>query len=441
MTTHQRIAGLWLPLITPFNDGQLDETSLTRLVRHYAAEPVDGLILAATTGEGLMLDETETERLVAITAGTRDRALPIFLGISGADTRKVAAAIARSASWPIDGYLIPCPYYVRPPQDGLYRHFATLAGATGRPIIVYNIPYRTGVNLANATLLRLAELPNIVGVKDCCVDQAQSFDLMRARPPGFAVLTGEDALFYGAIAHGADGGILAAAHVETARFAAVRNALIAGRREAEIEKAAAECRALGSQSLAIRTDVTRENDVERLVGTAVERYGRLDVAFNNAGFQERRAPLEQQGNTVYDDVFDANVRSIFLCFRHQLPVMFAHGQGRIVVNASVSGLRNPNPGLSLYSASKAAAISLMRSAAMEAAPRGVGINAIAPGRVITDMMLRSGVGDMSSVAAALPLRRMGRPEEVAEAVVWLLSDAASYVVGHVLAADGGFLAS
>jgi NAD(P)-dependent dehydrogenase (short-subunit alcohol dehydrogenase family) len=217
--------------------------------------------------------------------------------------------------------------------------------------------------------------------------------------------------------------------------------LIAGRREAEIEKAAAECRALGSQSLAIRTDVTRENDVERLVGTAVERYGRLDVAFNNAGFQERRAPLEQQGNTVYDDVFDANVRSIFLCFRHQLPVMFAHGQGRIVVNASVSGLRNPNPGLSLYSASKAAAISLMRSAAMEAAPRGVGINAIAPGRVITDMMLRSGVGDMSSVAAALPLRRMGRPEEVAEAVVWLLSDAASYVVGHVLAADGGFLAS
>jgi NAD(P)-dependent dehydrogenase (short-subunit alcohol dehydrogenase family) len=217
--------------------------------------------------------------------------------------------------------------------------------------------------------------------------------------------------------------------------------LIAGRREAEIESAAAKCRALGAQSLAIRADVTRENDVERLVGTAVERYGGLDVAFNNAGFQERRAPLEEQGDAVYDDVFDANVRSIFLCLRHQLPVMFARGQGRIVVNASVSGLRNPNPGLSLYSASKAAAISLMRSAAMEAAPRGVRINAIAPGRVVTDMMLRSGVGDMSSVAAGLPLRRMGAPEEVGEAVVWLLSDAASYVVGHVLAADGGFLAS
>jgi 4-hydroxy-tetrahydrodipicolinate synthase len=231
MTTHQRIAGLWLPLITPFNDGQLDETSLTRLVRHYAAAPIDGLILAATTGEGLTLDQDETERLVAVTAAARDRALPMYLCVSGADTRKVAAALARSASWPIDGYLIPCPYYVRPPQEGLHRHFAALAGATDKPIIVYNIPYRTGVNLANATLLRLAELPNIVGVKDCCVDQAQSFDLMRARPPGFAVLTGEDALFYGAIAHGADGGILAAAHVETARFAAVRNALVAGRRE------------------------------------------------------------------------------------------------------------------------------------------------------------------------------------------------------------------
>lgn len=231
MSTHQRLAGVWLPLITPFKDGRLDETSLARLVRHYTAEPIDGLILAATTGEGLTLDEAETERLIGVVAAARDRALPMFLGLSGADTRKVAGALARTALWPIDGYLVACPYYVRPPQEGLYRHFAALAAATDRPIIVYNIPYRTGVNLANATLLRLAELPNIVGVKDCCAEQMQTFDLLRARPEGFAVLTGEDALFYGAIAHGADGGILAAAHVETARFAAVRSALVNGRRE------------------------------------------------------------------------------------------------------------------------------------------------------------------------------------------------------------------
>ena len=217
--------------------------------------------------------------------------------------------------------------------------------------------------------------------------------------------------------------------------------LIAGRRESEIEEAAAACRDLGVEALAVRTDVRREDEVERLVRTAIDRYGGLDVAFNNAGFQERRAPLETQDGAVYDEVFDSNVRSVFLCLRHQLPVMFARGKGRIVVNASVSGVRNPNPGFSLYSASKAAVISLVRSAAMEAAPRGVRINAIAPGRVITDMMLRAGVGDMASVAAGLPLRRMGNPEEVAEAVVWLLSEAASYVVGHVLAADGGFLAS
>ncbi len=231
MPTHRPIAGVWLPLITPFKDGRLDETSLARLVRHYAAEPIDGMILAATTGEGMTLDEAETERVIAIATAARERALPMYLGVCGADTRKVAAALARTADWPIDGYLITSPYYVRPPQEGLYRHFATLAGATDKPIIVYNIPYRTGVNLANATLLRLAELPNIVGVKDCCADQMQTFDLLRARPDGFAVLTGEDALFYGVVTHGADGGILAAAHVETARYAAVRNTLIAGRRE------------------------------------------------------------------------------------------------------------------------------------------------------------------------------------------------------------------
>ena len=223
-----RIQGLWLPLITPFRDGALDEVSLRRMARHYLAAPVDGLILAATTGEGLTLDEDETARLVTIVAAEVAGRIPVYLGLSGSDTRKMVKALARTASWPVDGYLIACPYYTRPSQEGLYRHFAALASETARPILVYNIPYRTGVNLGNDTLLRLAELPTIAGVKDCCVDQAQSFDLMRAKPEGFAVMTGEDALFYGALTQGADGGILAAAHVDTARFAAVRDALIGG---------------------------------------------------------------------------------------------------------------------------------------------------------------------------------------------------------------------
>ncbi|MCA1476263.1 SDR family NAD(P)-dependent oxidoreductase [Bradyrhizobium sp. NBAIM08] len=217
--------------------------------------------------------------------------------------------------------------------------------------------------------------------------------------------------------------------------------VVAGRREAEIEATAAACRELGTEAIALQTDITKKDEVARLVGTAVGRCGRLDVAFNNAGFQERRALLGEQGTEIYDSVFDTNVRALFLCLRHQLPAMLAQGRGSIVVNTSVSGVRNPNPGFSLYSASKAAAISLTRSAAMENAPRGIRINAIAPGRVVTDMMLRAGVGDVATVSAGLPLRRMGSPEEVAEAVVWLSSDASSYVVGHVLAADGGFLAS
>ena len=230
-----RIEGLWLPLITPFRDGALDERSLRRIVRHYLGQPVDGMILAATTGEGLTIDDDETERLIAIVAAETAGRIPVFLGLSGSDTRKVVKGLARTASWPVDGYLIACPYYTRPSQSGLHHHFAALAGETARPIMIYNIPYRTGVNLANETLLRLAELANIVGVKDCCADQVQSFDLMRARPDGFAVMTGEDALLYAALTQGADGGILAAAHVETARFAAIRQMLLAGDHRAALQ--------------------------------------------------------------------------------------------------------------------------------------------------------------------------------------------------------------
>jgi len=231
----RRIEGLWLPLVTPFRDGALDERSLRRLARHYLGQPVDGMILAATTGEGLTIDEDETERLTAIVAIEVAGRIPVFLGLSGSDTRKVAKALAHTAPWPVDGYLIACPYYTRPSQAGLYHHFAALAGETARPIMIYNIPYRTGVNLANDTLLRLAELPNIVGVKDCCADQVQSFDLMRARPDGFAVMTGEDALLYAALTQGGDGAILASAHVETARFAAIRQMLLAGDHRAALQ--------------------------------------------------------------------------------------------------------------------------------------------------------------------------------------------------------------
>ena len=216
--------------------------------------------------------------------------------------------------------------------------------------------------------------------------------------------------------------------------------VMAGRRQSEGDKAVAALSEIGAIGRFIPTDVTRPADLAALHAAILQEFGRLDVAFNNAGYQEPRAPLAEQDAALYDRVFDTNVRSVYLCLQHQIPIMARQGKGAIVINTSVSGLRNPNPGLALYSASKAALVSLTRSAAMEYAPMGVRINAVAPGRVVTDMMLASKIMDMGAVAAGLPLRRMGQPEEVAEAVVGLASDAASFVVGHVLCADGGFMA-
>ncbi|MCL6706191.1 glucose 1-dehydrogenase [Pseudomonas sp. R2.Fl] len=234
-------------------------------------------------------------------------------------------------------------------------------------------------------------------------------------------------------------GIGLAAALQMAREGA-RGVVIAARREAEGEAAASACRELGADSVFVPTDVSSEDEVARLVGQTLDRFGRLDAVFNNAGYQERRAPIETQTDEVYARVFDTNVRGVFYCLRHQIPAMLESGGGAIVINASVSGIRNPNPGFAIYNASKAAVIAMMRTAALENAARGLRINAVAPGRVVTDMMLSAGVGDMSAIAATLPLKRMGTPEEVAEAAVWLLSDQSSYAVGHVLAVDGGFLA-
>ena len=220
-----QLQGLWLPLITPFRDGELDEPSLRRLVRHYVDRPVDGLILAATSGEGMALGSAELERLVYVVraelSGGR-RTMPICLGLSGAATAKMLDALDETAAWPIDGYLIASPYYTRPSQRGLVRHFEALADHASWPIALYNIPYRTAVNLTNETLLRLAEHPNIVGIKDCSADRAQSVEFLARRPAGFRVLTGEDAHYHEALTDGADGAILLSAHLETEAFASVQ---------------------------------------------------------------------------------------------------------------------------------------------------------------------------------------------------------------------------
>jgi 4-hydroxy-tetrahydrodipicolinate synthase len=231
----EQLRGLWLPLVTPFCGGELDETSLRRLVRHYANLPVDGFILAATSGEGMSLSMSELERLVAITRAETSasrRYIPILLGLSGASTHKMCDALDETAAWPIDGYLIASPYYTRPSQRGLLQHFTQLADHASWPLVLYNIPYRTAVGIDNDTLLQLAAHPNIVGMKDCCANREQTIDLLRRRPAGFRVLTGEDAQYHNALVDGADGAILLSAHVETEAFAAVRTLLWEGNQEA-----------------------------------------------------------------------------------------------------------------------------------------------------------------------------------------------------------------
>jgi 4-hydroxy-tetrahydrodipicolinate synthase len=221
------LSDVWMPLVTPFKDGAVDVASYKTLIEHYVARGVSALFPLGTTGEAPTLDEDETDAVVAATVEAAAGRLPVFVGVGGNDTRKAIKTLRRLERFDFAGIVSVCPYYSRPSQDGMRQHFTAIAEATDRQIVIYNIPYRTSVNLANETLLRLAEQRNIVGVKDSSGGIAQSLELLALKPAGFSVLTGEDALYFTMMCNGADGGILAAAHLETERFVEVAR-LIAG---------------------------------------------------------------------------------------------------------------------------------------------------------------------------------------------------------------------
>lgn len=215
------ISGVWLPIVTPFLDGEVDLESYERLLAFYLSQGVAGIIPLGTTGESPTIEPFEAEALIDLTLEIVDGRVPVYVGIGGNSTQKVTQLMRRLERFPFDGTLSVCPYYNRPSEDGIREHFRRVAESTDRPILIYNIPYRTGVNLSNDSLFELAQVRNIVGVKDCCASLPQTIDLLRRKPADFAVLTGEDALFYTTLALGGEGGILSSAHYRPKTFVEV----------------------------------------------------------------------------------------------------------------------------------------------------------------------------------------------------------------------------
>lgn len=195
----------------------------------------------------------------------------------------------------------------------------------------------------------------------------------------------------------------------------------------------------GGEALFVRCDVTSDADVQALVAATVEAYGRLDFAFNNAGIEVEQAKLADGDELVFDRIMDVNVKGVWRCMKHQIPVMLSQGGGAIVNTASVAGL-GAAPKMSIYSASKHAVIGLTKSAAVEYAKKGIRVNALCPAVIDTDMFRRAAESDprKAEYAAAMhPVGRLGTAEEIAAAVLYLCSPDAGFTTGVALPVDGG----
>jgi len=218
--------------------------------------------------------------------------------------------------------------------------------------------------------------------------------------------------------------------------------VVSGRRDEAGQKLVAELRALGAEAEFLRADVRHEDDVRNLVGKTVARFGGMDVAVNNAGTEGKPGPVTEQSAESYAATFDTNVLGTLLSMKHELRVMQAQGHGSIVNLSSTTGSKAV-PGASVYTASKHAVEGLTKLAALEAAVFGVRVNAVAPGPIETEMLNRfTGNADRKKgLIAGVPLKRAGTPEEIAQTIVFLASDKASFITGHIIAADGGKLAA
>jgi NAD(P)-dependent dehydrogenase (short-subunit alcohol dehydrogenase family) len=244
-----------------------------------------------------------------------------------------------------------------------------------------------------------------------------------------------------AIVTGGSAGIGRATAVAFAREGA--KVVVASRRVAEGEETVHLIRQAGSDGLFIKTDVAQAADVRTMVEKTVATYGRLDYAFNNAGVVEPKpGPLVEQTEEAFDQIVNVNVKGVWLSMKYEIPEMLKHGGGAIVNMSSVAGMVG-FPGVGIYVASKHAVIGLTKTAALEYSKSGVRVNAVNPAAIETDMLAHVTGGNaeaMAQMGAMHPIGRIGKPEEVADAVIWLCSDKASFVTGHSLLVDGGLTA-
>lgn len=218
--------------------------------------------------------------------------------------------------------------------------------------------------------------------------------------------------------------------------------VISGRREAVGQKAIEEIRAQGGDAAFIAADVDNETQVSQIIGFAVKKYGRLDLAVNNAGISNETKTIGGSDPAKFQAMLQTNVMGVYLCMKYEIQQMLKNGGGSIVNLASIAGL-NGIPYAGPYAATKHAVVGLTKSGALDYATQNIRINAVAPGAIKTDIIAGSiaqGQYDEATISAMHPMARMGNPEEIAHGIAWLLSDEASFVTGHILNIDGGFQA-
>ena len=218
--------------------------------------------------------------------------------------------------------------------------------------------------------------------------------------------------------------------------------VIAGRRELEGQETVDLVRSAGGDGLFLKADVSKAAEVDAIIQKAVQRFGRLDIAFNNAGIEGTWVPIVNQSEKDWDQTIDINLKGVWLCLKYEIRQMLKQGGGGAIVNmASIAGLMG-SAGAAAYSASKHGVLGLTKTAALETARSGIRINAVCPGAIETSMAERVfGAPEVHKYVLGLhPIGRFGTPGEIAEAVVWMCSDRASFMTGQSLVLDGGFLA-